>query len=1106
MKSILLSALVTLTIATAVAQPWVSPNAKSYTKLSQHKADFYSYWKGKPMPTKKGSGYKQFKRWENFWETRLMPDGTFPTAQTLWNNYQLTNKKQTNSKQLAPANWVDIGPVNCTVTSSYSPGHGRTTVVVQNPQNPNSLYVGTPAGGIFKSVNAGATWACLSNQIASLGISGIAVNATDTNQIFISTGDIDGGDTYSVGVLQSNDNGATWNITGNIATYATGKLMYEPNSISTLWLAGADGMFKSTDNGVNWYNVLSSTAGVQDFSFKPNDPNTVYVVNNTGLYTSINGGANFNIATILGSLSSYNRIAVTAANPNYVYLVTAGNSTADILRSTDAGVTFNTQQSLIPVSSQGWYDMAVGASPTNADEVYFGILNLYQSLDGGVTGAEINSWSNSLQPTYTHADIHSISYYGNNMYVCSDGGLYKSNNGANSFNDLSTQLPTAQIYRISGSVYDKGVLGAGLQDNGGFCYTNGGWKIYNGGDGMDNAVNSSNPDVLYGMYQYGSIYRTADGGLTVDGMFNSWAGNPNQGNWVTPLQIDPKNSNRVLAGYEQVYEYLATTNAWKVLTNSNLTGNNISELRMYPANGNVMYVTTGYNLYSTTNGGTTWSNQTTNLPALASNITSIDIHPTDSLQLWITVGGYNGGNNIYYSNSGGNTWANISGTLPNMPVNIIKYANDGTDGLYIGTDYGVYYNNNVLNNWVAFNTNLPNVIIRDLEINPTHDLLRAGTYGRGVWETNLYNPIVAKPTFPKPTAYFTSNNNNICVGDSIKFNDKSSFATSWNWSFTGGVPATSTLKNQTVTYAIAGTYAVKLVVTGVNGTDSLVQNSYISVGNNVLNFPFAENFEATATNGGLHSVFKTTTNNGSALQWNLFENSNFNISGYGIDTVSVYLNNYNSAAGNISTLETPVYKMNNSNYVLKFDYAYNYYDLNNTDTLLVEYSIDCGVTYNQLWYKGGADLVTAIVPGYTSTFYPAANEWSTASINLTTIPVNADVSFRFKDISDYGNLLYIDNININNTVGAKATMVNNKKTTLYPNPTTGEFSISATLVPNQTYAVTIYNTLGQIVCTKTVNGSTNFNTHINLSNQAKGMYSVTLTGNNTSQTQKLIIE
>jgi PKD repeat protein len=1106
MKNTLLSALATLTIATAVAQPWVSPNAKSYTKLSQHQADFNNYWKGKPIPTKKGSGYKQFKRWENFWETRLMPDGTFPTAQTLWNNYKLTNATQTNNKQVAAANWVDIGPVNSTVTSSYSPGHGRTTVVVQNPQNANSLYVGTPAGGVFKSVNAGATWTCLSNQIASLGVSGIAVNAADTNQIFISTGDYDANDTYSVGVLQSNDNGATWNTTGNIPTYATSKLVYEPGSVSTLWLASADGMFKSTDNGITWNNVLSSFAGAQDFCFKPNDPNTLYVVNNTGLYTSTNGGANFNIATIAGTIDAYNRIAVTAANPNYVYLVTAGNSTADILRSTDAGVTFNTQQSAIPVSSQGWYDMAVGASPTNADEVYFGILNLYQSLDGGVTGTEINSWSNSSQPTYTHADIHSISYYGNNMYVCSDGGLYKSTNGANSFTDLSTQLPIAQIYRLSGSVYDKGVIAAGLQDNGGFCYTNGGWKIYNGGDGMDNAVNSNNPDILYGMYQYGSIYRTVDGGLTVDGSFNSWAGNPNQGNWITPMQMDPKNSNRVLAGYEQVYEYNAITNAWAVLTNNNLTGSNLNDLCMYPANGNIIYTTTGQDLYSTFDGGATWNNLSANLPPLT-GLLKIEIHPTDSSRIWLRHGGYTGGSSVFYSNNSGATWANITGTLPDIPVNVIKYANDGTDGLYIGTDYGVYYNNNVLNNWIPFNTNLPNVIVRDLEINPTHDLLRAGTYGRGVWETNLYNPIVVKPIVPKPTANFTNNKNNICIGDSITFSDKSSFATGWKWTFAGGTPATSILKNQTVTYATAGVYDVKLVVTGVNGTDSLVQNSYVIVGSNVLNFPFAENFESYfQPNGGLSSFYKITTNNVSALQWNFFEDINYNISGYGIDTVSAYIDNYNSAAGNISSLETPVYKMNNSNYVLKFDYAYNYYDLNNTDTLAVEYSIDCGLTYTQLWYKGGADLVTAMVAGSSTPFYPAANEWSTASINLTAIPLNADVSFRFKGISDYGNLLYIDNINIDNTVGTKTNLASNKKATVYPNPTTGEFSLSATLEPNQTYTLNVYNTLGQMVYTKAITGSTNFNTHINLSNHPKGMYSVTLTGNSTTQTQKLIIE
>jgi PKD repeat protein len=1113
MKNILLSATIAISLVTsAVAQPWVSPNAKSYTKLSQHQADFNNYWKGKPMPTKKGSGYKQFKRWENFWETRLMPDGTFPTPQKTWATLQAVNAHKNSNAKLAntATNWTSIGPINTTYTTSWSPGHGRTTCIVENPLNPNSLYVGTPAGGIFKTVNGGVSWVCLSNNIASLGISGIAIHPTDTNQIFISTGDIDAGDTYSVGVLKSNDNGATWALAGNAPTASTGNIMYEPNSNTKLWVSASDGLYQSVDNGVTWINVLYTPNGIQEFCFKPNDANTIYAVNNSVFAVSTNNGTSF--TTTFNGVNSYNRIAVTAANTNYVYLVAANsngtNSTAEILRSTDAGQSFTSQQANIPISSQAWYDLALGVSQQNSEEVYFGVLNLYQSNDGGVTGSEINSWSYPTQATYTHADIHRITTLNNKIYVCSDGGLYKSIDNGFSFNDITMSLPTAQIYRISGSKYDKDVLAAGLQDNGGFTYVNGQWRVYAGADGMENIVNPETPSLMYGMSQNGGngyggkgFYKTNDGGLTFD--FNFAAQLSVSGNWITPMLLDPNNSKRIIAGYDQVYEYDVNNDVWNTLNNPNLTGN-VSCMAMYPTNGKVMYVTTGSDLHKTINGGLTWMNLTTFVPSVFSNIISIEVHPTDSNKVWIVYGGYSGGNKVFYTDNGGTSWINITGTLPDIPVNVIKHANDGNDGLYLGTDYGVYYYNTVLNDWISFNTDLPNVIVRDLEINPTADVIRAGTYGRGVWECNLFSPIIVKPIMPKPTASFTNTDTNICKGSTVSFTNTSIFAKSVKWFFQGGTPSTSTSNNPVVTYGTSGVYNVKMVVTNNGGKDSILNTSYILVGL-VSSLPLNENFENVSNNVALNSLYKIKVNNVGIKQWDLSENIN-NVSAYGIDTVCLYIENYSSASGNVSTIETPVYKLNNSNYLLKFDYAYNYYDVNSTDTLVLEYSIDCGATYNQLWNKGGADLVTATTPGLTSYFSPNSDEWLTASINLTAIPLNTDVSFRFKDISDYGNNLYLDNINIKSTVGLNTNFETKNKFTIYPNPTKGEFKLNATLNSNEKYVLTIHNVLGQNIYSKAITNITDLSTIINISNQPRGMYSVTLTGNNSNITQKLIIE
>ena len=123
------------------------------------------------------------------------------------------------------------------------------------------------------------------------------------------------------------------------------------------------------------------------------------------------------------------------------------------------------------------------------------------------------------------------------------------------------------------------------------------------------------------------------------------------------------------------------------------------------------------------------------------------------------------GEKVYESTDAGATWINISGTqLPNLPVNCIVFQSYAKDDLYIGTDIGVYHKDSTMNEWQLFNTGLPFVNISELEIQYSAGKLRAATFGRGVWESdlnsfpssiNLVNPNFIK-IFPNPTEkYFT---------------------------------------------------------------------------------------------------------------------------------------------------------------------------------------------------------------------------------------------------------------------------------------------------------------------------------------------------------------
>jgi hypothetical protein len=181
---------------------------------------FDTYWSTR-NPNVKGSGYKPFKRWENYWKAFVKPDGTLPTGKELldqYNSYKSLRSAQKNSNTSSlladESNWQPVGPFSHVNTGSWSSGQGRVNVVVKDPLSASTYYAGAPAGGFWKSTDNGQTWNTSTDDLPQIGVSGIAIDASNTNIIYIATGDDDAGDSYSVGVMKSIDGGNTWNITG----------------------------------------------------------------------------------------------------------------------------------------------------------------------------------------------------------------------------------------------------------------------------------------------------------------------------------------------------------------------------------------------------------------------------------------------------------------------------------------------------------------------------------------------------------------------------------------------------------------------------------------------------------------------------------------------------------------------------------------------------------------------------------------------------------------------------------------------------------------------------------------------------------------------------
>lgn len=764
-KQILFFLFLSLTVSLLNAQPWMDmAKAKNpepdffeiqaafseYEKSFQQQERFASVPR-QPWEDEEHSipGLLQYKRWEWFWESRVTPSGEFPNPQIILSELENANSENNRSAS-SVANWTLMGPISSVPTGGG--GMGRINCVRFNPLNANIVYAGAPAGGLWKSTNAGTTWTTNTDQLAVLGVTDVAINPLDTSEMYIATGDGDAGDTYSVGVLKSTNSGATWNATGliwNVSLYRKiSRLIINPVNPLILIAASSFGIYRTIDGGNAW--TLIKTGTFMDLEFMPGNPNVVYAASTDYIFKSTDGGLTWGV-NITAGLPTANvqrvALAVTAANPNVLYALYARSGDYGFLgfyKSSNAAVSF-TQMSATPnilgwaldgsdVGGQGWYDLALAASPTNENFVLVGGIRIWKSTNGGT------SWSISAFNS-VHADVHDIVFSngsGSLAYTGCDGGVYNNPTvtGTNGWTNKSATLQIMQNYKLSNAATNSAIVVAGSQDNGtnkvnGTAVS----KIF-GGDGMECIVDYTNANIIYAESQYGNINKSTDGG----GAWNpiSPTGNAD-GAWVTPYVMHPSNHNIIYLGYDRIYKTTDGGNSWNAGTN--VIGGTFRHMAVAPSDGNYVYAATQSNIWRSSDGAGTWTNITSGLPS--SYITYITVKYNDPNTLWLTFSSYSSTVKVYKSTDGGTTWTNISGTgLPAVPANcIVNQLNEASEALYVGTDIGVYYKDNTLSSWVAYNTNLPRVVVSELEIHNSSSKLRAATYGRGIWQTNLTNPV-----------------------------------------------------------------------------------------------------------------------------------------------------------------------------------------------------------------------------------------------------------------------------------------------------------------------------------------------------------------------------
>jgi len=786
------------------------PTVNFYDVQKEAESYFSSHPKGK------GSGYKQYKRWEWANEQRYYPDGDRSVVDPAiaWKEINKFHSSWPATERSLRNPWTEIGPNTCSnVTGHWSPGIGRIDVIALDPDNNNIIYCGSPSGGLWKSSNGGSSWICLTDDLPVIGISGIVIDHSNSDIIYIATGDKDASAVYSIGVLKSTDGGGTWNTTGlswDISQYRImHKLLMHPTNSSIIFAGTSNGLYKTTNAGSSWSVVQSGD--IEDIEFKPGDPDIVYA-STVNFYKSTNGGDSFSSVSV--TTSGRTQIAVTEDNPEYVYVVSSGSG---VYRSTNSGSSFSYRGSYPDNGNVAWYALSVAANHTDAEQLHVGEFETFVSNNGGQSFTKTSVWTWGNSTGYVHCDIHEMVFYGGTIYVGSDGMISKSSNGGSTWTNLTEGIANRQFYRISCSATNQNMMMGGSQDNGTSVLNNGTWYEWLGADGMECVIDWSDADIVYGTSQNGSFYKSDNGGNYGDVNISQ----PGSGAWITPFVIDPSNHNTLYVGTDQVRKTTNGMGSWTTI--GDFGSGDIDALAVAQSDPAYLYASKDSRIWMTSNGGSSWSEITSGLPSR--NITYISVHPADPLKVALSFSGYGSGQKVYTTDNGGSSWTNFSGNLPNLPANCVVYHNDTDNGLYVGMDVGVYYRDNTLSNWESYMEGLPNVIVNELEIHYGSGKIRAGTYGRGIWEADLFNGISSPPV-----ANFTADLTSVIIGSTVDFTDLSSGApTTWSWTFQGGSPSSSTTQNPSVVYNTEGTYDVSLTVTNDNGSDTEIKTGYITV-------------------------------------------------------------------------------------------------------------------------------------------------------------------------------------------------------------------------------------------------------------------------------------
>lgn len=747
----------------------------------------------------------------------LIPPQGFQRAAT-YARTAMKHERLREGMRSSESAWKSLGPINI---------GGRVLAIAVDPTDRNTVWVGSASGGLWKSVTGGIGangWSYVATGFPTLSVSAVALDPANPSTIYIGSGEISlyhrpligtpgARASYGMGILKSTDGGASWAQTGLTWEFseitAVQRIVVNPANPQTVFAATSEGTYRSRDGGATWSQV-HAVAMAMDLVMSPADTSRLYVAcgslnssANPGLYTSLDAGNSWTPLTNGLPLTNFGRtgLAISRSNANIVYAGIANASSSAMLglyKTTNGGGSWALASSSNYVGSQGWYNNVVAVHPTNPDSVYCSGFNIHRSVDGGSTLPSVST-------TAVHVDHHAIAFDpvdAKVMYFGTDGGVFKSTDGGTTYMNVNNGFLTTQFYPgFANSASDTNLFIGGLQDNGTLKYMgNGYWQQIFGGDGGWCAIDPTHPNILYYEFQYLQLYRSVTGGVSAAPIMSGLPIGASNANFIPPFVMSPSSPNILYAGNKNVYKTTNSGLLWFAPNGgANFNGTPVACIGVSKTSPDTLLAATGtgalgvtpaFEVFSSVNGGQSWTNVTAGLPNRYP--TDLEFDPSNGGTVYLTYSGF-GTPHVFRSTNVGQTWTDISANLPDIPHQAVVVDPEYADHLYVGTDLGVYRSTDGGGVWEDFATGMPPTMILDLTISRQNNALRASTFGSGLYQRKLHRtPILALVSPNGGEKYVSGESAEITWSqmflDDVRLEYSSNNGASWNL-IADGVPA-----------------------------------------------------------------------------------------------------------------------------------------------------------------------------------------------------------------------------------------------------------------------------------------------------------------------------